>query len=399
MQRVITINLNGHAYQLDESAYDALRAYLNLAETQLKDNPDRTEILADFEQAIAEKCGRFLGPNKTVVTAVEMQQIVTEMGPVEGSDESGARRDTDAAPKDQPSAAPGAQKRLYRIREGAMWAGVCNGVAAYLGVDVVFVRIIFAFLTAVSFGWGVIGYWILAFIIPEAHTSDEHAAAHGQPPFNAQELIDLAKKTAADLRDSAHFTGAEWKRQWREQGRQWRAQHRAWRRQWRAQARTRWAWPPIPHVPPPPAVGYPGRVWAGLLLPLFSLVSLVFVVLLLFSVVSLVNTGAIYGWALPDGLPLWAGILILVMLFQLVTAPIRAARHASYYAWGRPYGWFAAWDGLFATGFTILVIWLVLRHMPPVENVRDFMQHLPDAFRALGQDIRMWFRMLIEELK
>jgi len=82
MQRVITINLNGHAYQLDESAYDALRAYLNLAESQLKDNPDRTEILADFEQAIAEKCGRFLGPNKTVVTAVEMQQIVTEMGPV-----------------------------------------------------------------------------------------------------------------------------------------------------------------------------------------------------------------------------------------------------------------------------------------------------------------------------
>jgi hypothetical protein len=140
-------------------------------------------------------------------------------------------------------------------------------------------------------------------------------------------------------------------------------------------------------------------VWAGLLLPLFSLVSVVFVVLLVFSVVSLVDTGAIYGWALPDGLPLWAGVLILVMLFQLVTAPIRAARHASYYAWGRPHGWFAAWDGLFATGFTILVIWLVLRHMPPVENLRDFMQHLPEAFRALGQELRVWLRMLVEELK
>lgn len=32
MHRVVTINLNGQAYQLDENAYDALRAYLDRAE-------------------------------------------------------------------------------------------------------------------------------------------------------------------------------------------------------------------------------------------------------------------------------------------------------------------------------------------------------------------------------
>ena len=32
MQKVISINLNGNAYQLDESGYDALRAYLARAE-------------------------------------------------------------------------------------------------------------------------------------------------------------------------------------------------------------------------------------------------------------------------------------------------------------------------------------------------------------------------------
>ena len=69
MQKVIAINLNGHAYQLDEPAYDLLRAYLDRAEVQLKDNPDREEIIADLEQAIADKCNRFLGPHKTVVTA------------------------------------------------------------------------------------------------------------------------------------------------------------------------------------------------------------------------------------------------------------------------------------------------------------------------------------------
>jgi hypothetical protein len=60
MKKVITINLNGNAYQIDESGYAALVAYLEGAERQLEDNPDRAEIVADLEQAIAEKCRGFL---------------------------------------------------------------------------------------------------------------------------------------------------------------------------------------------------------------------------------------------------------------------------------------------------------------------------------------------------
>ncbi len=85
MQKVVTINLNGNAYQTDEAGYTALIAYLEGAERSLKDNPDRAEILADLEQAIADKCRGFLGPHKTVVTAAEVEQIIREMGPVEGS--------------------------------------------------------------------------------------------------------------------------------------------------------------------------------------------------------------------------------------------------------------------------------------------------------------------------
>ena len=69
MQKVITINLSGHAYQVEENGYAALVAYLEGANRQLADNPDRAEIVADLEQAIAEKCGRFLGAHKSVVSA------------------------------------------------------------------------------------------------------------------------------------------------------------------------------------------------------------------------------------------------------------------------------------------------------------------------------------------
>ena len=75
MHKVIVINLNGHAYQVDEIGHDALRAYLDRAEAQLRGNPDLAEIMADLEQAIGEKCQRFLNPHKTVVSAAEVEQI------------------------------------------------------------------------------------------------------------------------------------------------------------------------------------------------------------------------------------------------------------------------------------------------------------------------------------
>ena len=55
MNKVVTINLNGRAYQLEEAGYDHLRTYLAHAAKQLADDPDKDEIMADFEQAIADK--------------------------------------------------------------------------------------------------------------------------------------------------------------------------------------------------------------------------------------------------------------------------------------------------------------------------------------------------------
>lgn len=57
-------------------------------------------------------------------------------------------------------------KRLYRIRNGSMIAGVCNGLAAYFNVDVSLVRLAAVLLACVG-GIGVITYIVGAIIIPE----------------------------------------------------------------------------------------------------------------------------------------------------------------------------------------------------------------------------------------
>ena len=412
MQRVITINLNGNAYQLDEPAFEMLRAYLDRAELQLKENPDRAEIMADFEQAIADKCGKFLGSQKTVVLAPEMDQILKEMGPVEGGDENDeARTDKkEAGMGDQTGAGAAAPRRLYRIHQGRMIAGVCTGLGAYFDIDPTIVRIVFAALLFVTQGAFILAYFALMFVVPEATTSEEHAAAHGAP-FNAQELLDQAKRHAREFAKQAEDFAerGEWRQHLHEQKRLWRAQARAWKRDLRRGVREQAAWArgqadwARGHAdwarraawwgfwgPRDRPISYAAQVWAAILMPVLGLISLVLFVWLAFAIFSLVTTGAMFGLALPAGIPLWAGILILIVLFQLVTSPIRSARHASYYAWGHHQGWFALWDGVFAMAVTCLVFWLVYHYVLPVEDFRHFIEKLPDAIRTMMQDARMW---------
>jgi phage shock protein PspC (stress-responsive transcriptional regulator) len=403
MEKVVTINLNGNAYQLDETAYAALRAYLDQANARLADNPDRAEIVTDLEQAIAEKCARFLGPHKTVVTAAEMDQIVKEMGPVEGAAGqpagAGAGGTSGTAASSSTSGRTG-PKRLYRIREGAMLMGVCNGLAAYAHVDVVFVRIAFVVATVVTFGWGMLGYWLLTFIIPEARTADEHAAAHGQAPFNAQDVIDEARRAADTLKAQASSTRQEWRRQAREQRRQWRTQARAWRQQWRSAAWTGRPFtpgvPPMPGMPVPPVV-YPPPMWSGPLLPIFGLVSFAFFLAMVLGIISIVSTGALWGWPLPDGMPIWAGVLVLVLVVNVIASPFRAARRAYRYGWGWHYAWFAMWDGLIGMAVIGVGVWLLFHNLPPTHNFHEFVQNLPEAIRGAGHEVASWFRSVADK--
>lgn len=57
------------------------------------------------------------------------------------------------------------QKRLTRVEEGRMIAGVCAGLARYLGVDATVVRLIFVLLALFAAG-GVLLYLILWLIVP-----------------------------------------------------------------------------------------------------------------------------------------------------------------------------------------------------------------------------------------
>jgi phage shock protein PspC (stress-responsive transcriptional regulator) len=57
-------------------------------------------------------------------------------------------------------------KRLLRLRNGRMVAGVCAGLAVYFGIDVNLVRLGFGIFT-VFYGLGILIYLIAWAILPE----------------------------------------------------------------------------------------------------------------------------------------------------------------------------------------------------------------------------------------
>ena len=58
-------------------------------------------------------------------------------------------------------------KVLVRRRDGRMLAGVCAGVADYLGLDVTVVRVIWAVVSVITGGAGVLAYLVAWAIIPD----------------------------------------------------------------------------------------------------------------------------------------------------------------------------------------------------------------------------------------
>ncbi|NJN24695.1 MAG: PspC domain-containing protein [Cyclobacteriaceae bacterium] len=71
-------------------------------------------------------------------------------------------------------------KKMYRDPDAKVLGGVASGVAAYFGVDMVIIRILF-FVAIFAAGTGLILYIILWIILPEAKTLTDKMEMQGQP--------------------------------------------------------------------------------------------------------------------------------------------------------------------------------------------------------------------------
>jgi Putative stress-responsive transcriptional regulator len=93
-------------------------------------------------------------------------------------------------------------KRIYRSRKIKILGGVCGGIANYLDIDPVVVRLLWAFL-CLAWGCGVVAYVICWIVIPlepevqEAPTEGE--TAKNEKPKEAEVVTPSAEKESSLL--------------------------------------------------------------------------------------------------------------------------------------------------------------------------------------------------------
>lgn len=97
-------------------------------------------------------------------------------------------------------------KKMYRNPESKVLGGVAGGIAAFFGVDVILMRILFV-LAAFFGGFGIIIYIILWISIPEAKTITEKMEMQGEPVTLSN--IESSVKKSLNEKDTEESTFAK----------------------------------------------------------------------------------------------------------------------------------------------------------------------------------------------
>jgi phage shock protein PspC (stress-responsive transcriptional regulator) len=253
-----------------------------------------------------------------------------------------------------------------------MIAGVCNGIGAYVNVDPTLVRLAFVLLTLL-WGTGLLVYLVMAFVIPEARSPEEKAAASGFP-HTAQEFIRRAKEGYYGAVKG--FPDGRARREWKRRvKRDVRTHADRWRYNWHSYR----------------AQNAPYAPGTGFALPFLSILHGAATILFIVAIVSLLATGSIPGLAMPAGVPAWILLVVLFIVYGILTGPLQFARRSYYYGMGRSKG---AWsslcllDTVIWIAVSLALVWLFVHYMP---ELRDAIHNVPGVVHQAGDDIRSWW--------
>lgn len=179
MKKTLSMNLNGMVFNIDDDAYQALETYLADIASRFESDEDKNDIMSDIEARIAELLEERLQRSKEVVTMADVQDVIRIMG-----------QPNQFADVDEPAQPASERKkkrllRFYRDPETAVLGGVCGGLAARFGWDVLLVRLALVGITLLSMlvggGWFfLLAYFLLWIIAPMAVTPSQRLEMQGE---------------------------------------------------------------------------------------------------------------------------------------------------------------------------------------------------------------------------
>jgi hypothetical protein len=84
-------------------------------------------------------------------------------------------------------------------------------------------------------------------------------------------------------------------------------------------------------------------------------------------------------------MPLWAKIVMLVILYHVIAWPLHVVAHGPFRRWRGPaHAWLSVWSGILWIGFTWMFLWLAYQYFP---GVQQFIDGLPDSLKQATIDV------------
>ncbi|MEP7277201.1 MAG: PspC domain-containing protein [Bacteroidota bacterium] len=171
MKKIININFQGRVIPIEESAYETLKQYVDSLRMYFANEEGRDEIINDIESRIAELFSERLKRGTACIADEDINAVISSIGrPQDFDDQTGdSSASTGAFQEKQPanqSYSSGSytsnvsRGRLYRNADDKIIGGVCSGLANYLGIDPVIMRVLFVILFGALF-WVYILLWII----------------------------------------------------------------------------------------------------------------------------------------------------------------------------------------------------------------------------------------------
>ena len=144
MKKNFTVNIGKQLFNIDEDAFEMLNNYLSRLRDLFAADESRDEIMADIEMRIAELLGqRVSQKGHGIVVSEYVREVISEMG------EPGQLSDSRS---EQGSAATSSRTsgKLFRDPANRKVGGVASGLAAFIGINPIWVRLVFLISTFVS---------------------------------------------------------------------------------------------------------------------------------------------------------------------------------------------------------------------------------------------------------
>jgi phage shock protein PspC (stress-responsive transcriptional regulator) len=169
MKKTVNINLAGTFFHIDEDAYAKLQRYLEAIKKSLSDPQGSDEILRDIEARIAELFSEKIENNSQVISVKELDEVIAVMGQPE--DYMVDEEIFEDAPTTKKRSTRSSYKQLFRDIDNKFIAGVSSGLGHYLGLDAIWVRLLWILLTIFSSGVFIVIYILFWILVPAAEST------------------------------------------------------------------------------------------------------------------------------------------------------------------------------------------------------------------------------------